>query len=114
MQRRDLMWLAGLTAPDLCLSLPALATERELRIGIQKYGSLVLLKERGLLEERLIVSSHQVVEYLVENSTLAPEYIRADLIMPPDPDTDLAAEPDALWVNAFTNPVFLRLRPLAE
>ena len=53
MQRRDLMWLAGLTAPGLCLSLPALATERELRIGIQKYGSLVLLKERGLLEKRL-------------------------------------------------------------
>ena len=50
MQRRDLMWLAGLTAPGLCLSLPALATERELRIGIQKYGSLVVLKERGLLE----------------------------------------------------------------
>ena len=53
MQRRDLMWLAGLAAPGLCLSLPALATERELRIGIQKYGSLVLLKERGLLEKRL-------------------------------------------------------------
>jgi sulfonate transport system substrate-binding protein len=53
MQRRDLMWLAGLTAPGLCLSLPALAIERELRIGIQKYGSLVLLKERGLLEQRL-------------------------------------------------------------
>ncbi len=41
MQRRDLMWLAGLAAPGLCLSLPALAAERELRIGIQKYGSLV-------------------------------------------------------------------------
>ena len=53
MQRRDLMWLAGLTAPGLCLSLPALAAERELRIGFQKYGSLVLLKERGLLEQRL-------------------------------------------------------------
>ena len=53
MQRRDLMWLAGLAAPGLCLSLPALAVERELRIGIQKYGSLVVLKERGLLEQRL-------------------------------------------------------------
>ena len=53
MRRRDLMWLAGLAAPGLCLSLPALATARELRIGIQKYGSLVLLKERGLLEQRL-------------------------------------------------------------
>jgi sulfonate transport system substrate-binding protein len=53
MRRRDLMWLAGLTAPALCLSLPALASERELRIGVQKYGSLVLLKERGLLEKRL-------------------------------------------------------------
>ena len=53
MNRRDLMWLAGLTAPGLCLSLPALAIERELRIGVQKYGSLVLLRERGLLEQRL-------------------------------------------------------------
>ena len=53
MRRRDLMWLASLAAPGLCLSLPALAAERELRIGIQKYGSLVLLKERGLLEQRL-------------------------------------------------------------
>lgn len=53
MRRRDLMWLAGLTAPALCVSLPVLATERELRVGVQKYGSLVLLKERGLLEQRL-------------------------------------------------------------
>ena len=53
MRRRDLMWLAGLAGPGLCLSLPVLAAERELRIGIQKYGSLVLLKERGLLEQRL-------------------------------------------------------------
>jgi sulfonate transport system substrate-binding protein len=53
MRRRDLMWLAGLAAPGLCLSLPAIAAERELRIGIQKYGSLTLLKERGLLEQRL-------------------------------------------------------------
>lgn len=53
MQRRDLMWLAGLTAPGLCLSFQAHATERKLRIGIQKYGSLVVLKERGLLEKRL-------------------------------------------------------------
>jgi sulfonate transport system substrate-binding protein len=53
MRRRDLIWRAGLAAPGLCLSLPALAAERELRIGIQKYGSLVLLKERGLLEQRL-------------------------------------------------------------
>ncbi len=53
MQRRDLLWLAGLAAPGLCLTLPALASERELRIGIQKYGSLVVLKERQLLEQRL-------------------------------------------------------------
>ena len=51
MRRRDLMWLAGLTAPALCLSLPVLASERELRIGLQKYGTLILLKERGLLGE---------------------------------------------------------------
>jgi sulfonate transport system substrate-binding protein len=53
MQRRDVMWLAGLAAPGLCLSLPALADDKLLRIGYQKYGSLVLLKERGLLEQRL-------------------------------------------------------------
>lgn len=53
MRRRDLIWLAGLAAPGLCLSLPALAAEKVLRIGYQKYGSLVLLKERGLLEQRL-------------------------------------------------------------
>ena len=46
MQRRDLMWLAGLAAPGLCLSLPVLAVERELRIGNQKW-LLVVLKERG-------------------------------------------------------------------
>jgi sulfonate transport system substrate-binding protein len=53
MRRRDVMWLAGLAAPGLCMSLPALADDKVLRIGIQKYGSLVLLKERGTLEERL-------------------------------------------------------------
>ena len=35
MQRRDLLWLAGLAAPGLCLTLPALASERELRIVLE-------------------------------------------------------------------------------
>lgn len=61
MRRRDMMWLAGLAAPGLCLSLPAFAVDRVVRIGIQKYGSLVLLKERGLLEQRLGPQGWQVV-----------------------------------------------------
>lgn len=34
-------------------TLPAGAAEREVRVGFQKYGTLVLLKGRGLLEEKL-------------------------------------------------------------
>jgi sulfonate transport system substrate-binding protein len=60
MRRRDVMWLAGLAAPALCLSRPTLAADQVLRIGIQKYGSLVLLKERGTLEQRLAPSGWQV------------------------------------------------------
>lgn len=60
MRRRDVMWLAGLAAPGLCLSLPALAEGKVLRVGIQKYGSLVLLKERGTLEQRLAPLGWQV------------------------------------------------------
>ena len=33
--------------------LPAGAADREVRVGFQKYGTLVLLKGRGLLEEKL-------------------------------------------------------------
>ena len=46
------------------------------------------------------------------DSFVAPAYLYAQLIRPPDPDTDLAAEPDALWVEAFTNPVYFRVKPL--
>jgi sulfonate transport system substrate-binding protein len=60
MRRRDVMWLAGMAAPALCLSLPAIAADKVLRIGLQKYGSLVLLKERGTLEQRLAPEGWQV------------------------------------------------------
>jgi sulfonate transport system substrate-binding protein len=60
MRRRDMMWLAGLAAPALRLSLPAIAADKVLRIGLQKYGSLVLLKERGTLEQRLAPEGWQV------------------------------------------------------
>ncbi len=35
------------------LAAPAVAQERNLRIGYQKYGTLVLLKGRGTLEQKL-------------------------------------------------------------
>jgi sulfonate transport system substrate-binding protein len=45
--------LAGALALPLFGSLPAPAQEKVLRIGYQKYGTLVLLKGRGTLEEKL-------------------------------------------------------------
>ena len=60
MRRRDLIWLAGLAAPGIGMSLRALAADKVVRIGVQKYGSLILLKERGLLEERLAPQGWQV------------------------------------------------------
>ena len=48
--------LLALTLPALtlpALATPARAAERVLRIGYQKYGTLVLLKGRGTLEPRL-------------------------------------------------------------
>jgi sulfonate transport system substrate-binding protein len=46
--RRSFQFLA-----ILLLSLPLLARADGLRIGYQKYGTLLLLKERGLLQEKL-------------------------------------------------------------
>jgi sulfonate transport system substrate-binding protein len=45
--------LAGAAALPLVGSVPAFAQEKVLRIGSQKYGTLVLLKARGILEEKL-------------------------------------------------------------
>lgn len=45
--------LAGSAALPLIGSVPAFAQEKVLRIGYQKYGTLVLLKARGILEEKL-------------------------------------------------------------
>src|SRR5262245_2073221 len=61
MRRRDLMWLASLAVPGLARTRPTWAAEKVVRIGIQKYGTLVLLKERGLLEQRLEPQGWQVV-----------------------------------------------------
>lgn len=44
----------GLAAAGLAVStLPARAQAKEIRVGFQKYGTLVLLKGKGLLEEKL-------------------------------------------------------------
>jgi len=45
--------LAGAAALPLVGSVSAFAQEKVLRIGYQKYGTLVLLKARGILEEKL-------------------------------------------------------------
>ena len=62
MRRREVMALAGLGMSTLAGFRPAQAVTRTLRMGYQKYGTLVLLKERGTLEKRL-----------------APSWLRGDL-----------------------------------
>ncbi|KQT86100.1 sulfonate ABC transporter substrate-binding protein [Aurantimonas sp. Leaf443] len=52
--------LAGSLALPLLASLPALADTRRLRIGYQKYGTLVLLKGNGLLEKALQPLGYEV------------------------------------------------------
>lgn len=54
-RRASLLLAAGL-ATGLAAALPsapALAQEKVVRIGYQKYGTLILLKNKGLLEEKL-------------------------------------------------------------
>jgi sulfonate transport system substrate-binding protein len=60
MRRREALAAAGLAISALGLGLPALAADRTLRIGYQKYGTLVLLKERGTLEKRLEPAGYEV------------------------------------------------------
>ena len=60
MRRRDALAAAGLAISALGVGLPALAANRTLRIGYQKYGTLVLLKERGTLEKRLAPAGYEV------------------------------------------------------
>lgn len=45
--------LAGAAALLLAAAGPALAQDNVIRIGYQKYGTLILLKNKGLLEEKL-------------------------------------------------------------
>ncbi|MGI8587567.1 MAG: CehA/McbA family metallohydrolase [Chloroflexia bacterium] len=71
---------------------------------------LRLLGESGMLHESIIVTDRQVVEHDLLDSFLLPAYIWAALVAPPD--SDLTAEPDALWVDAMTNPVYFALEPL--
>lgn len=52
--RRKFGLLAGTgAAVSLAAGFPARAAAKEIRVGFQKYGVLVLLKGKGLLEERL-------------------------------------------------------------
>ncbi|MFG1381112.1 sulfonate ABC transporter substrate-binding protein [Xanthobacter versatilis] len=54
--RRTSLLLAAGFATSLAtglVSAPALAQEKVVRIGYQKYGTLILLKNKGLLEEKL-------------------------------------------------------------
>lgn len=52
--RRRFVLAAAALAGSLTLSAaPASAQDKVVRIGYQKYGTLILLKNRGLLEERL-------------------------------------------------------------
>jgi hypothetical protein len=87
------------------------------RVRVEVLGGagrlLRLLGETGPLHESLILTDRQVVEYDITDSFLLPAYLWAQLIAPPDPGVDLAAEPDALWVDAFTNPVYFHAEPLA-
>jgi hypothetical protein len=67
-----------------------------------------LLGPGGVLGQMLVPTDHYVYEYELIHTEAPPTYIRADLIAPPDPDVDLQAEPGALWVDALTNPIWLR------
>jgi sulfonate transport system substrate-binding protein len=60
MKRRDLLIAASAATTLAATSRLARADERLLRIGYQKYGTLVLLKERGTLEERLGAQGWQI------------------------------------------------------
>lgn len=45
--------LAGVVTSVAMAGVPVLAADAEVRVGYQKYGTLVLLKGRGILEEKL-------------------------------------------------------------
>lgn len=59
MQRRFLL-LAASAVPLLTTARASRAEDKVLRIGVQKYGTLVLLRERGTLEKRLAPLGWQV------------------------------------------------------
>jgi sulfonate transport system substrate-binding protein len=60
MRRREVMAAAGLGISALAGFRPVRAEAKQLRIGYQKYGTLVLLKERGTLEKRLEPAGYEV------------------------------------------------------
>ena len=53
-------FLAGSTVLPLLGGLPAVASDKIVRIGYQKYGTLVLLKGKGILEKKLEKIGYQV------------------------------------------------------
>lgn len=53
--------LAGLAAAMFSIAAPARAEDKVVRIGYQKYGTLLLLKEKGLLEGKLKALGYSVV-----------------------------------------------------
>ena len=59
MQRRHML-ATGAAMALLARGLSARAAEKVLRIGVQKYGTLILLKTKGLLEEKLAPLGYQV------------------------------------------------------
>lgn len=46
-------WFAAALGLAAALAVPVMAADKEVRVGYQKYGTLVLLKGKGLLEEKL-------------------------------------------------------------
>src|SRR3954462_2692019 len=58
--RRRMLLMTALVAPALGFGPQVRAADRVLRVGIQKCGSLLLLKERGNLEKRLARDGWQV------------------------------------------------------
>ena len=56
----SILTAAAIANPIMGFGAPARAQEKTLRIGYQKYGTLVLLKGSGLLEKKLAGTGYQV------------------------------------------------------
>lgn len=73
---------------------------------------LRLVTQEGVVHAAPVLSDDFRAEYIwSEAGNLAlkgPAYIRAEVIRDVGPDVDLAAEPSALWMEAMTNPIYVR------